>query len=293
MRTFPRWFSHLVRYPFAFFYYLIGRRFRKAVRDNLIVALGEDASPREIRRLTWRVFSNVTKTFADMFYAASLPREHISRLVAPQEGVEHIGTALKEGRGAIFLTGHVGNWELGGMTLGKFDVNVNMVYMPDQSDAFEEQRLHVREDQNVFSIPMGGGFEVSLMVIRKLNAGEIIALKGDRAMGRNGMTVRLFGRDTLFPRGPYLLSYISGAAILPTFIILDDDDRYRPIVSEPIFPVRTGDRGRDVQELAQRTALVIEDFIRRYPDQWYMFYPFWKDAGDREDIYSNAADEES
>jgi len=294
MRTFPRRFSHLVRYPFAFFYYLFGCRFRRAVRGNLAVALGGHASPRDVRRLTWRVFSNVTKTFADMFYVASLPRERIAELIAPQVGVEHIHTALKEKKGAIFLTGHVGNWELGGMTLGKFDVNINMVYMPDQTKAFEQQRLLVRADQNVSSIPMGGGFEVSLMVIRKLNAGEIIALKGDRVLRGVGMTVRLFGRDTLFPRGPYLLSYVSGAPILPTFMVLAEDNRYQPIVCEPIFPVRTGDRGRDVLILAQKMARVMEEYIRRYPDQWYMFYPFWKNAGDPADTGSSAgADKES
>jgi len=250
---------------------------------NLAVALGQDASPREIRRLTWRVFSNVTKTFTDMFYAASLPKEYIYQLVAPQEGIEHIKTALEAHSGAIFLTGHVGNWELGGMALGKFDLNVNMVYMPDQTKAFEEQRRIVRDDQNVSSIPMDGGFEVSLRVIRKLNAGEIIALKGDRAMRGEGMTVKMFGKDTLFPRGPYLLSYVSGAPILPTFIVLGEDNRYRPIVSEPIFPHRTGNRRRDIQDMAQKVARVLEEFIRQFPDQWYMFYPFWKDADDSTD----------
>ena len=77
-------------------------------------------------------------------------------------------------------------------------------------------------------------------------------------------------------RGPYLLSYVSGAPILPTFIVLADDGRYTPIVSEPIFPVRTGSRDRDVLGLAQKVARVMEEFIRRYPDQWYMFYPYWE-----------------
>lgn len=286
MRTFPRWFFHLVRYPFAFFYYFFGHRFRRAVRGNLTAALSRDASPRDIRRLTWRVFSNVTKMFTDMFYVASLPRERIAELIAPQVGSEHIHEALKGEKGAIFLTGHIGNWELGGMTLGKFDVNVNMVYMPDRTEAFEEQRRLARTDQNVFSIPMDGGFEVSLMIIRKLNAGEIIALKGDRVMRGNGMTVRLFGRDTLFPMGPYLLSYVSGAPILPTFVVLTEDNRYMPFVSEPIFPRRTGNRNRDVLVLAQKMASVIEEYIRRYPDQWYMFYPFWKKDDDSPDASS-------
>lgn len=238
------------------------------------------------------MFSNVTKTFADMFYVASLPRERIAELIAPQVGSEYIHAALKGKKGAIFLTGHVGNWELGGMTLGKFDVNVNMVYMPDRTEAFEQQRRLVRDDQNVFSIPMGGGFEVSLMILRKLNAGEIIALKGDRVMRGDGMTVHLFGKEVLFPRGPYLLSYVSGAPILPTFMILAEDNRYTPIVSEPIFPHRTGDRGRDILVLAQKAAHVIEEYIRRYPDQWYMFYPFWKDAGNSSDTSSIGAAQE-
>ena len=59
-------------------------------------------------------------------------------------------------------------------------------------------------------------------------------------------------------------------------MVLNRDERYVPIVEEPIYGQRTGDREQDLKGLTLRMARVIEEYIRRYPDQWYMFYPFWK-----------------
>lgn len=276
MRTFPRWFSHLVRYPFAFFYYLIGRRFRRAVNGNLKVALNDSISWWKLKWLTWSVFSNVTKSFVDLFYVASIPDEKKIEIIEEPIGWENIENALKAGKGAIFVTGHIGSWEVGGVALARYGKKVHMVYLPDRFEAFEKTREKTRMKQNVEGIPMGGTFETSLKLIRLLRAGEIVAMKGDRVIVGDGITIKLFGREAVFPHGPSLISYISGAPIIPTFVILKENGKYQPIVCEPIFPEKSGDRKIDVEKNVKKIAKVIEGFIKEYPDQWYMFYPFWK-----------------
>jgi KDO2-lipid IV(A) lauroyltransferase len=276
MRTFSRKGVHRIRYPFIFLYYCLGTRFRRAVRENLRIALGGTVSERELRRITRGVFDNVTKSFADSFYVASIPPERWPEMMDPPVGRENIAKALEKGKGAIILTGHIGNWEVGGITLGRVGGETHMVYMPDRFTAFEQARRKARDLQKVHGLPMGSSFDTSLRVIRLLAENKIVTMKGDRSLNGEGIVIPLFGRDTVFPKGPFLVSYISGAPILPAFVVLNHDERYVPIVEEPIYGQRTGDREKDLKGITLRMARVIEEYIRRYPDQWYMFYPFWK-----------------
>jgi KDO2-lipid IV(A) lauroyltransferase len=294
MATFPRWVPNAIRYIFALFYFAIGGRFRRAVRGNLQAALGGSVSCWKIERLTWRVFLNVTKSFADLFYTSSIPDERKNEIVERPIGWENVDRALEAGKGAIFVTGHVGNWEVGGIALAESKKKVHMVYVPDRFEAFEKFRGKTRSGKNVESIPMGGTYEISLKLIRLLREGEIVAMKGDRVIMGGGITIEFFGRLTEFPMGPSLISHITGAPMVPTFVVLNGEGRYQPIVFEPIFPENTGDRRSDVKRSVNKVARVIERFIREYPDQWYMFYPFWKEGADgREPADKNNDERES
>jgi lauroyl/myristoyl acyltransferase len=276
MRTFSRKTIHRIRYPFIFLYYCIGVRFRRAVRENLRIALGETVSERELRQITRRVFDNVTKAFADAFFVSALPPERWVEVMDPPVGRQNIAKALEQGKGAIILTGHIGNWEVGGIALGQVGGETHMVYMPDRFAAFERARGKARDLQKVHALPMGSSFDTALRVIRLLSENRIITMKGDRSLNGEGIIIPFFGRDTVFPKGPFLVAYISRAPILPAFVVLNRDGRYVPIVEEPICVEHTGNRENDIRTLTLRMARVIEEYIRRYPDQWYMFYPFWK-----------------
>jgi KDO2-lipid IV(A) lauroyltransferase len=223
MRTFSRRTLYVIRHPFTLLYYWAGTSFRRAVTGNLRAALGSSVSEKELKKITRRVFSNITKSFVDMFYVAAIPEERWGEVVEPPVGKENIARALEKGKGVILLTGHIGNWEIGG----------------------------IRQNR-------------------------IVTMKGDRAMGGQGITIPFFGRDAVFPKGPFLTAYITGAPILPTFVVINEHDRYVPVVEGPIIVEKTGDRARDIADAAGRVVRVIEQYIQRYPDQWYMFYPYWK-----------------
>jgi KDO2-lipid IV(A) lauroyltransferase len=75
--------------------------------------------------------------------------------------------------------------------------------------------------------------------------------------------------------GPALLGYLSEAALIPTFVLMGRDDRYRCIAEPPIILQRSGNRDKDLAENTQRIAAVLEKFIRRDPDQWYTFYDYF------------------
>jgi KDO2-lipid IV(A) lauroyltransferase len=129
----------------------------------------------------------------------------------------------------------------------------------------------------VTEIPVDRTFAPTLAVLRALGANEIVAMQGDRDFDNTGIAVPFFGRDAYFPRGPLRVAMATDAAVLPAFIVRVPDGRYRAIIEEPLAIDRAGDRETALKRNLARYVAILEDYVRRYPDQWYCFYPFWDD----------------
>ena len=87
------------------------------------------------------------------------------------------------------------------------------------------------------------------------------------------------GKRTLLPKGPALFAIKSGAPLVPTFFIRNDDDTFTLTLSEPVYPEFVNGEGQISEEvlksMMKRYVGVIENIIRRYPGQWLMFRPYW------------------
>ena len=111
--------------------------------------------------------------------------------------------------------------------------------------------------------------------IRVLKDNQIIGLVGDRNFNGKGIVADFFGKPTLFPEGPAALSLKLGAAITPGFMIRNQDDTLTFRIERPIEFTPTGNHQEDMQALVERYKVVFEGYIRKYPEQWYMFRRFW------------------
>ena len=99
----------------------------------------------------------------------------------------------------------------------------------------------------------------------------------DRHLGKDRIAVPLFGRRAYFLRTPALMSYLTGAPLIPSFVVRLPDGRYESTSEEPIRVRRDGDRDECVREAIERCAAALENRIRRQPEYWYQFYPYWTD----------------
>jgi KDO2-lipid IV(A) lauroyltransferase len=124
----------------------------------------------------------------------------------------------------------------------------------------------------VHVIPFGKAAKQCLNVLRE---NKILGLVGDRDFGNKGIVLDFFGKPTLFPEGPAAFSLKTGAAIVPGFMLRNTDDSFVFRLEKPIEFQPSGDKERDTQELIRRYKMIFEDYIRRYPEQWYMFRRFW------------------
>lgn len=222
-------------------------------------------SDRGIEDLSRRTFRNFARYIVDYGRFHSLSDDALDREIPAAEGFSFLDEAIRRGRGVILVTGHIGIWELGGVFFGRQGVKVNVVAVHEGSERIDAIRGTYRTRHNVRTIVLDGSPFPSLEIMAALRRGELVAMLVDRWGRADGVTAEFFGRDHLFPRGPFVLSRATGAPIVPAFVV-SEGNAYRGVVDQPFVVDEPGD-----EPYARRVSDALERMIRRYPDQWYNF----------------------
>jgi KDO2-lipid IV(A) lauroyltransferase len=179
----------------------------------------------------------------------------------------------------VIVGGHFGNWELGGVALRLLHgYPLTVVGKPEASPVVGEIRRHMRESLGIETLEIGQMLETALQIRRLLAANGIVAMLLDRHIGRDRVDVTFFGRPTAFLRTPAMIGYLSGAPLLPAFMIRQPDDRFVGELGEAIIVDSKKPTELAVQEATQRFATQLEARIRAHPHLWYQFYPYWRTA---------------
>jgi KDO2-lipid IV(A) lauroyltransferase len=253
---------------------------REAILDNYAALLGKPPGAPEVERAGREMVSRHSRLWIDLLRYSGRSDVDPASLLASRSGEERLVAASREGRGAILLTAHVGNFELGGLFLAQLGLKVAVVYVPDPSPVVERHREDARRMLGVRGLPIDTSPFAFLPVRKALEDNLCVAIQGDRDVSGTGRRMPLFGREASFPVGPFRLAQASGAPIFPVFVLQEDDGRYRTVVEEAIHvPNARGEEG----DAAVTAALAIfvasmERVIRAYPSQWYLFTRFWEDA---------------
>ena len=249
-------------------HYYLSVRDRRNVKNNLKVILPD--SP-DISRLSREVFRNFAKYLVDFFY--------LSRKITPEYIREHITLknfdylpeVLKNGKGCIILTAHVGNWELGGFVISRLGYPIIAVALPHKERSINNLFNSQRELQGMTIVSNNLAIREC---IKGLRNNRLVALLGDRDFNAMGEVMEFFGKKTRIPKGAAAFSLKTGAAIVPAFLTRDQNDHFTLAFEKPIFP--TQDTGEDaVKKIMQQYIKIVEDAVRQHPTQWYMFQRFW------------------
>ena len=192
------------------------------------------------------------------------------------DGICHLREALALGRGLVLVSAHIGNWEAAGHLLGDIGSPVNMVGVNWEDGRI--RRLFDRQMANktfrfisMDQSPLG-----MIALLAALRRNEIVALHGDRSMGEDVLERPFLGRAAGIPTGAYRLAAAAGAPVVHGFSVRESFRCYR-FMAYPamIAPEDTAKRDAFISECACRYVERMEALVRRYPFQWYNFYPFW------------------
>jgi KDO2-lipid IV(A) lauroyltransferase len=241
---------------------------RRRILDSNLLHTAPDADPRTRRRLTRATFRNLVQCTTDLLGVPLMSRGEVLALVDGRGG-EHLDGALAQGRGAILVTGHVGNWDLAGVCLAAAGYPAHAVIEPAEP-ALAAAYERLRGATGLKVLPLGSGM---LSAYRALRRGGLLLLVGDRAIGDPGREVAYGHGRRMASRGPAELACRSGAPVLVGYLVLNPD-RSGPRYLGCIEPLVT-DPGDDPIALTRTINARLSGIVLKFPDQWFVFQPDW------------------
>jgi lauroyl/myristoyl acyltransferase len=271
----PRSVGNWLALRIADSYYFLSPAKRAAVRSNLRVILGEKASPAQLQyqlRWTFRCFG---KSLAELADRRRIDARFTDRCLT-FKGVEHVRAARTAGRGAVLVGAHMGNWEMVGAAASLRGAPVLAIVQPHPNPRVHRFFMSQRERLDYRVLPVG---HAARPILRHLAANGLVALLGDRPYGEEGLEVEFFGRATLLPTGPARLALISGAELIPWFVVRRFDDSFTIAFEPPIPRPVSGSSRERARAMTQAFARVLETYVRENPSQWLTFYPVWDGNG--------------
>jgi len=282
-------FTRLVpRRVFPFFAFVTGGIFycflarqRRGVRANLRVVTGRQ----RVERLVVATFYKYGRNWCDVMLMMRLRGERLFSLIGRRTSSAPLDEALARGNGAILISPHLGNWELGGLGLADLGYKINVLTFREPDAKVNELREQVRHARGIGFIYVDRTDTSPLAIIEAVNAlrrNEVLALLGDRDGSSHTMEFDFFGCPASIPLGAAYLALASGAPVIPVFVPLEGG-RYATLMEEPIL-FQGGHGGHDgaIRAGMERLIRVFEKHIRIYPDQWYNFFPYWPEHSSNE-----------
>lgn len=265
--TFPRNICYLFARFVSVIHYCISKKDRETVIYNLSPVIAEK---NKIKRYAKEVFVNFAYYLVDFFRYSKLNKDFIKKYIE-LEGLDNLNKALAQGKGVIILAAHLGNYELAGAVLSLLGYPLSVVALSHKNKRvnrfFEGQRQRV----GMKVIPTGATIRSCFSVLK---SGDMLALLGDKNFSGEGIKLDMFSRQAYFPRGIAFFALKTGAPIVPVFLVRKDKKFYHLICEKPIVYDKEQE---DEVSIIKKCNLVLEKYIKKYPQQWYMFQRRWVD----------------
>jgi KDO2-lipid IV(A) lauroyltransferase len=260
--------------------FLTLKKVREEVKQNIRVIGRGRYSEDDISRLAKQCFQNYCHKLLDYMVMHRLKSSNKEKWVEKEIGEVNLKVALTQGRGVICITPHLSHWELGGYVLASKGYPINILTLQEESRYLSRYEERLRREAGIHTITINLREKPNLAILeiaRRLRSNEIVAMVADRIYEGQGVEIDFFGHPTLFPAGAVQLALETGATIIPVFVVLERKMKYWGIIGKPI-PLRTDvDKKEAVRQGVQEIAKRFEEIISRYPDQWFNFFPYWKE----------------
>jgi KDO2-lipid IV(A) lauroyltransferase len=263
---------YLIADAAAYIYYIFARKDRHCLSENLKMVLAEKADKRTVNKRIRGVFRNFARYLADFFKFSKLTPECFDKKIEVV-GMHNLDAGLSGGKGAITLSPHLGNWELGAAIIAAHRYPVTAIVLEHKDKRIDDFFTQQRRINNVKVVPLGMQLRQCFTVLKD---NGVLAIAGDKDYTSSGEFVDFFGKGTAMPKGAAAFSLKTGAPIVVCWCVRRKNDEYTLYFAEPIMPEETGDYQKDLHNLMKKYISIFERVIREYPDQWYAFQEIWK-----------------
>jgi KDO2-lipid IV(A) lauroyltransferase len=252
--------------------YLLSPPWRRVALSNLKL-IHPEWSPAVSRDFVRKVFRHFGINLVEMLQMSSLSHAECLKSLRV-EGAHHLERAVQEGRGAIILSAHIGNWEAA--------LQLYPLYFrkPLLGVAKPVKASYANQWLSAFRARFGNQFVDTKGALREmtrtLRQGGAIGIMIDMNRQKQGLPIKFLGHDATATPAAAMLALRCKSPVVLVFCIRDSDGGLVLKINPPIPMRRTGDLRRDLQFNTQRMTHVVEDVVRQYPEQWYWMQKRWK-----------------
>ncbi len=264
-RTAGRPLCRVLLYPIVSYFVVTDRMAWRASREFLGAVNGRPARLSE-------VFAHIYSFAATLLDRVYMAASKLDRFEVAIEGLPLLDRVLQQGRGCVLLGSHLGSFDLmlAHRAMDGRSISVMMHVNPNS-----RLRRIVGIDDRALNLIELGRPDSFIRAYDALTKGGVVAVLADRVDGAACLPVRFMGRMTTLPIGPHVLAARSGAALLMCFGLYDGGNRYRIEFMECGSAAAGNSRGSQLQPQVDRYAALLEQYARRYPLNWFNFYPYW------------------
>ena len=268
----PRPLARAAGILLAWTVYLLHGKLRRVGKKNLAMAFPEK-SPYERAKILRGVFTSLGRQVAEVCLFPKYTRENVSKTVV-YEGFENFERALARRKGVLFLTAHLGAWELSAFAHSLYGYPLQVVMRPLDNPYLDRLTRQYRTMHGNKAVDK----DFARGLISAMRKGETVGVLMDTNMiPSQGVFVDFFGIQACTASGIARVALKTDAAVVPGFTIWDPAiNKYRLRFDPAAKLIRTGNSEADVVANTALFTKIIEDYVRRYPDQWLWVHRRWK-----------------
>jgi KDO2-lipid IV(A) lauroyltransferase len=246
---------------------------RRHVVERQIAAAFPAADRKEVRRLARASFEHLGRMTVETALLPKIGKQGVLDLFEGVDGWELVERAMEDGRGLVFVTGHLGNWELGGAYLAARGIPIDVVVRRMGNPLFDAYLNGTRLRLGMTVVYEN---EAVRRTTRALKVGRAVAFLADQGILHLASTfVPFFGRPAKTPRGPAVFALRWGVPVVFGTALRQPSGRYR-LILETVPVEDTGDRERDVDRVVAEYTGVLERWVRHHPEQYFWQHRRWK-----------------
>lgn len=250
----------------------VSGRYRAVADKNLRIAYGDALSERQRQTIIRGVFQHFARATVEFLTSGALTGEPL-RALAPEDSFAPMHNLLARGKGLLFVTAHLGNWELMARRIVQEGGSLLVVARQSDDAALNEVTDGLR-GQGGYRVHRRGASPRPLL--QHLRGGGVLAILPDQKS--EDVFVPFFGQPTGTVAGPAVLALKTGAPIVTCFCARQPDGTYRVEFGNEIDATATGDTDADVIRIMTDINRAIEDAIRRHPTQWLWLHDRWRSS---------------
>jgi KDO2-lipid IV(A) lauroyltransferase len=248
-------------------------KLRKTADFNLQLAF-PDWNEKQRRAVRRKMVHNLGWMAAEFARLPKYTKENIEQFVI-LDGHENFLAGKQRGKGVLYLTGHIGAWELSSFAHALYGFPLHYMARPIDNpriDAFVNRYRCLSGNQPIFK---NASARAMLKILK--DQGTVGILADQNTMPQEGVYVDFFGTLACTSTGIARVALHTDAAVVPGYVFWDPSIRkYRLRFEPPVELSRTGDAARDIQENTARFTKIIEEIVRQHPEQWVWLHARWK-----------------